>query len=94
MIIFIQQGVCFAFIEFEDSTSAQSAIEVTHNHKYENHATHICAGICESNIHSNLHKLQASPIIIGGRQIYVEERKFTPTGSTGGLDGVLFFGYN
>lgn len=37
-------GVCFAFIEFEDLSSAQSAIE-------------------------------ASPISIGGRQIYVEEKR-------------------
>lgn len=39
-------GVCFAFIEFEDLSSALSAIE-------------------------------ASPISIGGRQIYVEEKRFS-----------------
>ncbi|KAH7277327.1 hypothetical protein KP509_39G045600 [Ceratopteris richardii] len=40
-------GVCFAFIEYEESSSSQSAI-------------------------------QASPILIGGRQVYVEEKKPMP----------------
>eukprot|EP00250_Pteridium_aquilinum_P006193 c16160_g1_i1 orf=625-2181(-) len=40
-------GVCFAFIEYDEPSSAQSAIE-------------------------------ASPILIGGRQVYVEEKKPMP----------------
>ena len=39
-----QQGVCYAFVEFEDSSSAQSTIE-------------------------------ASPVQIGGRSAYIEEKK-------------------
>lgn len=46
-------GVCFAFIEFEDSSSAHSAIE-------------------------------ASPISIGGRQVYIEEKRLTSVGSSAG----------
>lgn len=48
-----KQGVCFAFIQFEDSSSVQSAIE-------------------------------ASPISIGGRQVYVEEKKPTSIGPSAG----------
>jgi hypothetical protein len=45
-----QQGVCYAFVEFENSISAQNAIE-------------------------------ASPVSIGGRPAYVEEKR--PMGSRG-----------
>ncbi|KAI5060460.1 hypothetical protein GOP47_0024880 [Adiantum capillus-veneris] len=45
-------GVCFAFIEYEEPSSAQSAIE-------------------------------ASPILIGGRQVYVEEKKPMPMAQRG-----------
>eukprot|EP00250_Pteridium_aquilinum_P007561 c17248_g2_i1 orf=481-1926(-) len=48
-----KQGVCFAFIQFEDSSSVRSAIE-------------------------------ASPISIGGRQVYVEEKKPTSMGPSAG----------
>ncbi|KAI5064397.1 hypothetical protein GOP47_0021067 [Adiantum capillus-veneris] len=48
-----KQGVCFAFIQFEDASSVRSAIE-------------------------------ASPISIGGRQVYIEEKKPTSMGPTGG----------
>ncbi|MCO5610886.1 hypothetical protein L7F22_065128 [Adiantum nelumboides] len=48
-----KQGVCFAFILFEDASSVRSAIE-------------------------------ASPISIGGRQVYVEEKKPTSFGPSGG----------
>lgn len=48
-----KQGVCFAFIEFEDSSSVRSAIE-------------------------------ASPISIGGRPVYVEEKKPTSMGPSAG----------
>jgi RNA recognition motif-containing protein len=45
-----KQGVCYAFVEFENSISAQNAIE-------------------------------ASPVSIGGRPAYVEEKR--PMGSRG-----------
>lgn len=51
------QGFCFGFVEFEDATSVQSAIE-------------------------------ASPVMIGGRQCYVEEKR-TP-GSRGSSRGGRF----
>lgn len=46
-------GVCFAFIEYEESRSVQNAIEV-------------------------------SPISIGGRQVYVEEKRPMPLSARGG----------
>jgi hypothetical protein len=48
--VWYQLGVCYAFVEFENSDSAQSAIE-------------------------------ASPVSIGGRPAYVEEKR--PMGSRG-----------
>ncbi|XP_020407264.1 nuclear transport factor 2 isoform X1 [Zea mays] len=51
------QGFCYGFVEFEDSTSVQSAIE-------------------------------ASPVMIGGRQCYIEEKR-TP-GSRGSSRGGRF----
>ncbi|CAN8267666.1 unnamed protein product [Cochlearia groenlandica] len=49
-------GVCYAFVEFEDTTSVENAIK-------------------------------ASPIYMGGRQVYIEERRPNPAGARGARRG-------